>query len=305
MKKSILLAGGTGLIGSRLLEQIDHEKYEIYVLSRSLREGKQVKFLRWDPAKEWIELNGLRPDIIINLAGAGIADKRWTKKRKKEIIDSRVSGANIFSKLISDGSIKPELYLSASAIGIYGDRADQVLNENTEVGDDSSFLVRTCLAWEDSANQLRKLVDRMLILRIGIVLSNKGGALVKMRLPLKTGIAGYFGNGKQYMPWIHIDDLCSIIIHLVHDPKATGVFNAVSPNPSTVLDFTKKLKQVFNPRSLVMSTPAIVLKTLMGEMSEMLLNSLRVVPRRMMDSGFNFKFEKLEEALEDLKERDV
>jgi len=298
--KKILIGGGTGLVGSNLKRQLEEKGHEVFILSRS-NKNNDPHIITWNLSAQEMDLGGLQPDIVINLTGAGIADKPWTKQRKKILIDSRVDSTAVFQKYIENSLIKPEVYLSASAVGIYGDRGDEELDENAAEGNADSFLVHCCQLWEEAVNKLTGIVDRVLILRIGLVLSNQGGALEKMVLPVKMGGAAYFGNGNQYYPWIHIDDLSRSIIHLIEDERSSGIYNGVGPKPQSMKTFMKVLKKHFRSWALSMPVPSFFLKVAMGEMSKILLNSNRVIPKRLIESGFSFKFNTLDEAINNLK----
>jgi uncharacterized protein (TIGR01777 family) len=304
--KKVLIAGGSGLVGSRLIQLLDRDKYDLFILSRKKKASTTVQYMSWNPVEGEIDLEGISPDIIINLAGAGIADKKWTEQRKKELIDSRVESTQVFLDLIEQKKIKPSVYISASAVGIYGDRGEEKLTEDSTIGSLDSFLVECCQLWENKVVEISKHIENTSMLRIGIVLSSKGGALPKMLTPVKMGMAGYFGNGSQYMPWIHIDDLCEAIKFLINNHKdLKGVFNGVNPNPVTQRDFMKVLKMVYRSWALLVPTPAAILKTAMGEMSSILLNSNRVFPQRLIEAGFQFRFSDLESAIRDINMRKV
>lgn len=299
MKTKILIGGGTGLVGSQLQKLFDSERFEVQCLSRSAK-SKSGNFLYWDPSKHQLELDGYSPDIIINLAGAGIADSLWTKSRKAEIINSRIRSNGILVKAIEDGTINPKVFLSASAVGIYGDRDDELLTEKSAIGPQDRFMVDCCKQWENSVEKLTKYVDRVIKLRIGVVLSTKGGALPKILFPMRLGIAAYFGNGKQYFPWIHIEDLSRIIKYLIFESNDDGVINAVSPDPERIKNLVKKVKKATNSKALLLPAPSFILKLLMGKLSNVLLNSNRVVPNRLLNSNYEFLFSDLESAVKDL-----
>jgi len=303
--KKILIGGGSGLVGTRLAEMLEQNGYEVYILTRKKKPSRKYKQIVWDPMNNQIDLEGLYPDVVVNLTGAGIADKLWTNKRKKEIIDSRVKSTLLFEKLIEAKKMKPKCFISASAIGIYGDRGDEILTESSPAGNEAEFMVDCCKQWESAVDLLNQHIDRTIKLRIGVVVSTKGGALGKLSLSAKMGAAGYFGNGKQFMPWIHIDDLCKIIIRGIEEESMKGVYNAVSPNPITAKSFMHQLKSVYRKWALVLPIPGIFIKTAMGEMSKMMLNSNRVVPKRLIDSGFVFDFEELPKAISDVEERKI
>ncbi len=304
MKAKILIGGGSGLVGTQLRARLMQEGYEVRVLTRSLK-NKSADYLQWDLENKTLELQGFKPDIVINLAGAGIADKLWTKKRKQELISSRVESNGILVQAILDGTIAPDVFLSASAIGIYGDRADEKLTEESPLGKADRFMVECCSLWENSIDPLIGKIERLIKLRIGIVLSTKGGALPKITMPMHFGLAPYFGNGKQYYSWIHIDDLVSQIIHLSIQSKQSGVFNGVANEPLSLKEFTRTTYKAMGKKAIMFPVPAFALKLFMGNLSNVLLNSNRVYPTRLLEEGFAYNYGSLENAIKDLYARKV
>jgi len=288
-KQKVLIAGGSGLVGSYTADYLDKLGYEIHILSRSEKKHPRFHFHKWDLQKETLDKSAIKVDHIINLTGAGIADKRWTDQRKKEIIDSRVQSAQLIYNGLKEIDHKPKSYISASAIGIYGNRGDEILTESSEIGT-SDFMVECCNLWEAEANNFTELVDHLSILRIGIVISSKGGALSKFVLPIKLGQANYFGKGDHYYSWIHIQDLAKIILSSI-EGKTSGIINAVSPTPLTNKEFMRACKKA--------------IEIAMGKMSKVILNSNRVIPQVLMDQGFKFEFSDLAEAVMDVREEKV
>lgn len=303
MKKKIIIAGGTGLIGSRLVELLDPEQYEIKILTRSSRSSNgRIQYIQWDTKSEKLDKQDLESAFaIINLAGAGIADERWTDSRKMQITDSRTSAAKTLEKALSGLNTRPDVYIGASAVGYYGDRSDEILKEDAHAG--SGFLAEVCQQWEDAHQKIESLVSRHCILRIGIVLSTKGGALKEILNAAKTGVYGYFGNGRAYYPWIHIDDLCSMIITALENKDISGVYNAVGPDPIPIKQLVVSVKHAKNSPGLVMPVPVFALRVIMGEMANMLIASMRAVPEKIMQTGFSFKWSNAEEAIRDLVQR--
>ncbi len=301
MKKTIVITGGTGLIGKRLSELFSKENYDLRILTRTKRSAHDnISYYTWDPLNGEIDNSVFEnSDYVITLAGAGIADKRWTEKRKRLIIDSRVKGNELVRTTLAKLNHRPKAIISASAIGFYGDRADEVLTESSDAGS-QEFLTESTLAWEESIQKLSDSTDRLSIFRIGIVLSTKGGALEKMLLPLNFGISGYFGNGKQYYSWIHIDDICSMFMEAMENPKWEGIYNGVSPNPLPLKKFAKAIKTSKLPFGIAAPVPKGLLQIAMGEMTKMLTNSTRVVPKRALSQGFEFQFTDLKLAVSDL-----
>lgn len=298
MKKVILIGGGTGLVGTRIVELIDSSKYDIRILTRSPKPNKDnVSYYKWDIKNHEIDpasLNGV--DYIINLTGAGVADKKWTDSRKKILIDSRVNSNLMLKKGLERHTHRLKAFICASAVGYYGSRGEEVLTEESNPG--QGFLAECCQKWEDSADELSSFTDRLVKLRIGIVLSTKGGALPKMLMTKSLGIYSYFGNGKQYYPWIHIDDVARMFIAAIKQ-QYSGVYNAVSPEPLTNKIFTQKLKNILGGW-LVAPAPALVMKIVLGEMSEVVLGSNRVLPKKLRSENFEYKFPDLKSAIQAL-----
>lgn len=290
---NILITGGTGFIGSALCSRLLEENNKIVVLSRHPEKIKS-------PIKAIADLNDLKNsdifDVVINLSGEPIANKRWSDKQKHQIFSSRI---DITEKLISyfeKSENKPKLFISGSAIGYYGiDKTDNVIEEK-ENGD-NSFSSELCQKWEAVALKAEKLGIRTCLLRTGIVLGENGGALSKMLLPFKMCLGGRVGHGKQWMSWIHIDDLIGIILYCINNDNLKGAVNGTSPNPVTNQVFTKTLGVALK-RPTIFPMPAIVVKLLMGQMGEeLLLAGKKIVPKKALDAGYTFKYKILEEAL--------
>jgi uncharacterized protein (TIGR01777 family) len=301
-KKVIWLAGGDGLVGRRFAETLDQSNYRLVVLTRKQKsaESEFLSYAQWDTNAHKI-YHAPAPDVIINLAGAGIADQRWTSQRKKELVDSRVNSARTIETYLREKGHSPELYISASAVGYYGDQGDRQLTEADSPGNE--FMSVCCEAWEKAASETGQLCRRFVILRIGIVLTLKGGALPKMLMTRKAGIFNYFGNGAQYYPWIHIDDLCKIMLAAIEDSTYEGVFNAVSPQEITNKDMMKEIVKTNGFFGILIPAPAFVLKVILGEMSKVVLNSNRVKPVRLLANNFRFQFVKAGDAVKDLLDR--
>lgn len=299
MKKSILIAGGSGLVGSRIIELLDKSKYNIHILSRSAKSDDDIVYHKWDFDSMTIDDDALKVDYIINLNGAGIADERWTDSRKKVLIESRVKSAKLIKSALEKTGHRPKAYISSSAVGYYGDRGEEKLYEDSQAGE--GFMAECCLLWEEAASELAPLVDRFVINRIGIVLSKKGGALPKILMTKPIGVYNYFGDGKQYYAWIHIDDLCKIFIDQVENEKYSGIYNAVTPDPLTNKKFTKEIKEALDGY-LLFPAPVFGLRLLLGEMANVVLNSSRVIPKRLEKQSFDFKYKDLGSAVKALFE---
>jgi hypothetical protein len=297
----VIITGGTGLIGRALSHNLIKDRHEVIVLTRNpaqadLPPGATAE--RWDARSvegwgHWVD----GADAIVNLAGAGLADGRWTAARKALIRNSRLDAGRAVVQAVQKAQRKPEVVLQSSAVGYYGPRDDSVITEEAMPGVD--FSARVCVDWEASTAAVEKLGVRRAIIRSGVVLSTGGGVLPKMSLPFKFFIGGPIGSGKQWLSWIHLADEIAAIRFLIENKAAAGQFNLVAPNPLTNADFSRAIGKVLG-RPAIMPTPAFALKLAFGEMSTVLLTGQRVVPQRLQALGFNFQFSEAEAALEDL-----
>ena len=292
-----MITGGSGLIGRRLSFLLKSRGYEVRILSRSNNPNKSYKTFLWNISEKTINdsaFEGL--NHIIHLAGAGIADKRWSEKRKKEIIASRVASTNLLYNTVKRLKTPLNSFISASATGYYGAiTSETIFEEKDKPAKD--FLGKVCSLWEDSIFQFNQIKIRTVALRTGIVLSKDGGALKKMKTPIISSL----GNGKQYMPWIHIDDLCELYIKAIEDQEFKGAFNAVSSEHISNLSFSKKISKIFNYPFLAIGAPSFILQIVFGEMSTIILNGSRISANKIKQAGFKFKFENLEKALKNLR----
>ena len=295
--KKVLITGGNGLIGKRLSFLLASRGYEVRILSRNDSSNSVYKTFVWNVTEQYINdsaFEGL--NHIIHLAGAGIADKRWSEKRKKEIIASRVTSTNLLYNTVKRLKTPLNSFISASATGYYGAvTSETIFEEKDKPAKD--FLGKVCSLWEDSIFQFNEIKIRTVALRTGIVLSKDGGALKKMKTPVITSL----GNGKQYMPWIHIDDLCELYIKAIEDEQFKGAFNAVSSEHISNLSFSKKISKIFNSPFLAIGAPSFILQIVFGEMSTIILNGSRISANKIKQAGFKFKFENLEKALNNLR----
>ncbi len=281
----------------RLSEMLIDQGYEVAHLSRNPEKVSTYKSFKWDIKDGYIDENALTyADYIVNLAGASVAGEKWTEERKQEILKSRVESINLLHKCLGRSEHHVKGFVSASAIGIYGDAGEQLMSEESLYADD--FLAEVCKAWEAGAWQMRDLGLRTVILRLGIVLSKKGGALPQIAKPVKMMAGAALGTGKQYMSWIHIDDACRLFIRAIEDTQFEGVYNAVAPHPVTNAEFTKELAEAMNKPLVLPNVPAFALNLMMGEMSEVVLASQRVSANKVMQTGFTFEYNYLEDALE-------
>ncbi|MEH6450423.1 MAG: TIGR01777 family oxidoreductase [Oleispira sp.] len=301
-----LITGGTGFIGSALCEYLLKGNHSIMIQTRHPElvkgEFESVKRLEELSANEAF-------DVVINLTGEPIANKRWSVSQKKKILESRLNTTQKIIDFLKNAKQKPRLFISGSAIGFYGvdsstgSENDAIAEDVTlggkNLGDDS-FSSRLCKQWEASALQAESLGIRTCLLRTGIVLGSGGGALAKMTLPFKLGLGGKIGSGKQWMPWIHLDDLIGIIDYCIHQETITGPINGTAPNPVTNAEFTIALGRAVK-RPALLPMPACVVKLLMGEMGEeLLLAGKKVLPMKAQQAGYQFKYEHLESALADI-----
>jgi uncharacterized protein (TIGR01777 family) len=294
----VLVTGSTGLVGSALVRRLTSEGHQVTRLVRTATPPGSSD-VSWDPAANRIAtpaLEGL--DAVVHLAGENIATGRWTPAKKARIRDSRVQGTTLLCEALAQLVEAPKVLVSASAIGYYGDRGEQVMREESRPGDD--FLADVCRAWEAATAPAEARDIRVVHLRIGMILSPDGGALAKMLTPFKLGAGGVLGSGQQYMSWIALDDIVGIIHHALHTEALRGPVNAVAPQAVTNRDFTKTLGRVLR-RPTVLPMPAPVVRLLFGEMGDtLLLSSTRVVPARLEASGYAFRYPDLEGALRHL-----
>jgi len=296
----ILISGGAGLVGKQLCKKLKDKGYSVAILSRASSQDTGIPTYAWNIDKKEIEKEAIETaDYIIHLAGANIGDKRWSAKRRQLIIDSRVDSGQLILEKIKENKNKLKAFISASAVGYYGAiTSDKIFCETDDPCND--FIGETCRQWEQSANGFEKLGIRTVKIRTGIVLTRQGGALAKMLIPIKIGIGSPSGSGKQYMPWIHIDDLYGIYIKAIEDMQMNGAYNAVAPDHNTNSDFTKTLAYVLKKPFWFPNIPAIIMKIIFGKMSAILLKGSRVSSDKIRTAGYNFLFPDLEGALTNL-----
>ena len=297
----VVIAGGSGLIGRRLVTDLTEKGYVVIVLSRSPKSVKDLpngaSAVAWDgvTTEGWGELvDGAK--AVINLAGAGIGDKRWTAARKDLILDSRLQSTRAVVEAIQNAHQKPEVLLQASGVGFYGSRGDEELTEESAAGTD--FLADVTKAWEHAAKPAADHT-RLVTIRTGVVLSTKGGALPKLLLPFKLFAGGPYGNGGMWFPWIHIDDTVKAIIWLMENESAEGAFNLASPSIVRNRTFARVVGRVLS-RPSFMPTPAFGLKAALGEMSILLLGSQRATSAKLVEAGFIFDYDQPLRALKDI-----
>lgn len=297
-----LLTGATGFVGQQLIRRFEHP----IVVSRNAAKAAERLGLREDQLIEWDPKSGpiqLAPDLkldeVINLMGEPIAEGRWTEAKKKRIEESRVAGTNNLLKGLQSLDRPPACLVSASAVGIYGSQGDKVLDENASPG--NGYLVDVCRKWEEAAMTFQSDSTRVVLVRIGIVLGRGGGALEKMIPLFRWGLGGTLGNGKHYVPWIHIHDLVNLIHWATTQPNLTGPLNGSAPNPVTNRAMTKALAKAVK-RPALLPAPKFALRLALGEFAESLFFSQRVVPKLAIENGFEFRFPEIESAIKDALE---
>jgi len=297
--KHILITGGSGLIARLVTDELLNQGYSVSHLSRKPGNNPDVKTYLWDVYKGQIDENCLEGiSTVLHLAGENIAGKRWTEKRKKEIIDSRTKSIELIYQLIKNKPNQVNTIISASAIGYYSDRGDELLTEDSPPNND--FMAQCCIAWENAVDEGKALGLRILKFRTGVVLNKSEGALLEMGRPIKLGFGAPMGSGKQWIPWIHWQDVVDIYLHAIEKINLSGVYNMVAPNPVTNKQFTKALAKQLHRPVWPINIPSFIFKLLMGEMSTIVLGSTRVSAEKIEKDGFVFKFSELTNALKEI-----
>lgn len=296
---NILIAGGTGLIGSHLSRFLINEGFHIGHLTRNTKkENQDIKYFKWDTENDEIDDQAVEwADHIINLAGETVG-QRWKDKTRDKILRSRVAATQLLIDALERQNKKVVSFTNASAIGIYGDDTGDIkLDENSSKGD--GFLASVAKCWERTAEGANDFTNRLIIMRIGVVLTPKGGAMEKMVQPIKFGVGSALGTGRQWISWIHINDLCRMFLMAINQP-IEGKLNAVAPNAVTNSEFTRELAKKMGKPLFMPKVPSFMLKLLLGKMSIIVLGGNRVIPEAFQLEGFRFEFEKLPEALDSL-----
>jgi uncharacterized protein (TIGR01777 family) len=297
-----VITGGTGLIGRALATHLATDGWEVVVLTRNPARATglpaKAQIVQWDgrTARGWGQLvDGAT--AVVNLAGENISAGRWTDKQKQRIRESRLAAGRAIVEAIQQATIKPQLLIQSSAVGFYGDRGAEELDERSAPG--RGFLPDLCQEWEQSTTAVESLGVRRAVIRTGVVLSSTGGALPRLLWPFKFFIGGPLGDGRQWFPWIHLTDEVRAIRFLMETPSGTGIFNLTAPQPVTNAELSRVIGRVLRRPSLV-PVPAPVLQLAFGEMASILLDSQRVIPRRLLELGFTFRFPDITSALQDL-----
>ncbi|MDX1693761.1 MAG: TIGR01777 family oxidoreductase [Ketobacteraceae bacterium] len=295
--KHLLITGGTGFIGKKLTPLLIKQGYDVTVFTRNPKKASQMFGNKVNTISDMSEIRKLPPlEAVINLAGEGILDKRWTEARKQTLLKSRVELTEQLVATLVDSDHKPTTFISGSAVGYYGDCGDTPCPVNAPPGKD--FAAMLCKQWETAANRIKAIGCRLVIVRIGIVLDKNGGAMEKMILPFKLGLGGKIGSGKQWFPWIHRTDLCRLILFLLQDSRCSGPYNATSPTPVTNKEFTEALGKVLG-KPTFLPMPGFALKLALGEASQLLLGGQNATPDKALQDGFKFKYTTIEHCLKD------
>lgn len=299
-EKTVVVTGSTGLIGSSLVRSLRAEGFRVVRAVRGEVDNPEEQ-LYWNPSEGRIDAGRFEGvDAVVHLAGANVAGERWTDNYKQKILNSRAQGTSLLSETLANLQNKPRVLVSASAIGYYGDRGDERLNEESPPGAESEFLPTVCVNWEAACQAARDAGIRVINPRIGVVLSPDGGALSRMLTPFKMGAGGVVGSGKQYVSWISIDDVVAGLVYLVKNEELSGPVNLTSPNPVTNRELTKTLGEVLS-RPTVVPMPAFAARAAFGQLAdELLLASSRVIPERLAATDFHYQYPELEPALRHL-----
>jgi len=297
----ILIAGASGLIGSYLIKAFINKNYSVVALSRNPQKQTELKNVIWkqwhkDDATDW--LNEIATtDVVINLVGESLAAKRWTKRRKAILLESRVNSCNLFIRVLKESKRKPALFLQSSAIGYYA--AGNEINENSSAGDD--FLAKTTIKWEQATQAIEQMAINRILLRSGIVLANESLIIKKFKLPFSFFIGGHLGKGQQIMSWIHIDDVVNSILFIIENVKSSQIFNLTAPKPVKMKEFCKKFGKKMK-RPSWFHIPAFLLKILFGQVAkETMLKGHKILPENLQKIGYSFIYTDIEAALNDLK----
>jgi len=299
----VLISGGNGLIGRRVAEALEKRGHRVRLLVRVRKTAGQKPVFVWNPERGVMDRTAVKEaNVIIHLAGANIGARRWTKARKKEIVQSRVKTAEMLFHAVKKSGVRLEAFITASAAGWYGARtSSRIFTEDDPPAED--FLGTTCRLWEEAAGRFEEVARRVVKVRSGVVLAARRGALPKMAVPVRLGMGASLGSGKQFLPWIHIDDIAGIYLQAVEDETMRGAYNAVAPHGVTLDEFMRTLARVLKKPYLMPPIPAVLLKIVLGEMSSLVLEGSRLSAEKIKQAGYTFRFETVEQALKDLYHR--
>jgi uncharacterized protein len=297
--RSVLITGGSGLVGTALTELLLQKGYHVSHLGRNPALSN-VQCYRWSIGTKYVDpvaLEGV--DAIVHLAGAGVAEKRWTDARKKEILESRTKSTELIYETLKSRPNQVKVVVSASAIGYYGlSTSDAWFDEQSSPGND--FLASVCKAWEATADPIEQLGKRLVKIRVGVVLSNRGGALMQMALPVKWGIGAALGSGRQWVSWIYMHDLCTLFVNALEQDTMSGVYNGVAPNPVTNKEMNMLIAKALQRPLWLPPVPAFALKIMLGEMSQIVITGARVSCQKALDLGITFQYAYAQAAIEKL-----
>lgn len=300
MKKKILIAGGTGLLGNAVKEELVMKGHEVRILTRNQKKINQEGFFYYNMEKYQIDKKSIdKVDVLINLAGANVIEKSWTIERKRVLKESRIGLNQFLLKVFKESGQKPELVISASAVGIYGDRGEKIIDEQSRPGAES-FVVNLCKEWEKSGEDFSELGSRVVLGRISNVIARTDGFFPKIMESTKFGLLPILGNGKQYVSWIHIDDFSRLVSHCIENKSIAGAVNFCTQNAVRYEALVQTIKRVKRKSWISPKAPPIALKLMLGERSHLLFDSLRCQPQKALDNGFTFEFPELTSAIESL-----
>lgn len=293
----VVITGGTGLVGTHLSAVLEKENYDVVYLSRRSMAGERYKSFRWDPESQYCDKNAfINGDVIIHLAGANIGEKRWSAQRKRVIIDSRVETAKLIYNASIGSGIRPSAFITASGKDYYGSGiSDKIYDETDPPGID--FMAETCRLWEAAADPFEAAGIRVVKIRTSLVLAPEGSALSKLKAPAAAGLIVRLGSGRQYFPWIHIDDLCGVYLKAVRDRTMSGPYNASAPDHITHDMLMSEIARQKHLPVFLPHVPEWLLHLVLGEMSEILTTGSRIAPARLLRSGFEFKYAEIAAAL--------
>lgn len=301
VKMKILLTGGTGLVGMALAQALLKKGHQVSFLSRKAQEIPNIEVFEWNVARNFINERALKEaDVLVHLAGENVGDGKWNEDRKRFILESRTLTTRLLAERLKTVPNQIKTVICASGVGIYGlDTAEKVLSEESPTTT-NDFLAKVTTLWEKEIQQIDNQRFRTIILRIGVVLAKQGGALEKMAQPVKMFVGAPLGSGKQYVSWLHIDDLVAIFVKAIEDNNLSGIYNAVSPQPATNEELMQTIGRVLKRPILPINVPEFVLQLIFGEMAQIVLGGNRVSSQKIEESGFRFQYPQLENALQNL-----